>query len=56
MGVAMGADSIGGVELASFVAIEREGLSVMVKADYFATPQIGSCACFHPAFRIGFGW
>lgn len=56
MDVTVGAHSIGGVEFASLVAIEREGLSPMVKADYFANPQIGCFACFHPAFRIGFGW
>ena len=42
VGVAVRADAVGGVELARFVAVEREGLLSVVEADDVGGAQVGA--------------
>ena len=52
MNVAVGAQSVGRVELAILGAIESVGFLTVVEADHVSAAQIGSGASFDPAFRI----
>ena len=52
MNIAVGAQSVGRVELAILGAIEGVGLLAVIKADDVSTAQIGSGTSFDPAFRV----
>src|ERR1035437_4354374 len=52
MGVAMGADSVGGVEPVLLVAVKGISLLAMVEANNIAAPQVGGGANLYPARRV----
>ena len=49
MDITVGAETIGSVELAPFVAIKRESLLAMVEANHIGALKIGRGTSFDPA-------
>ena len=54
VGVAVGADAVGGVEFSLLVTDEGVGFLAMVEADDVGRTQIGGGTDFQPAFGVGF--
>ena len=52
MNVAVGAESVGRVELALLVAIESVGFLAVVEADDVGAAKIGGSTSFDPAVRV----
>ena len=55
VGIAVGADAVGGVELARVIAVKCEGLFNMIKTDHIFIAQIGSRTDFDPTVTVGSG-
>ncbi len=52
MHVAVGADTIRGIELTRYIAVEREGLPTVIEANYIPRAEVGSGASLNPTLGV----